>query len=202
MQDLSRTYQESPSLDSAVASWCHDWVLQLSHRMSWDVIWNLGHQVTLEWCSNKKQHTPGILIGLSPPKCFLMPHVSLQHNNVVIWGQVSPSLFYWRTLFQQCWPFSLLAMYPRACARTAPLPGSALFLALVAGFFSHSVHSSVYSNLLWPFRECNGIQSTRRYPCVYFLWHRLAVVCTAHITLESVWFIYCWYMVSPHLQVM
>lgn len=87
MQDLSRTYQESPSLDSAVASWCHDWVLQLSHRMSWDVIWNLGHQVTLEWCSNKKQHTPGILIGLSPPKCLLMPHVSLQHNNVIIWGR-------------------------------------------------------------------------------------------------------------------
>ena len=57
------------------------------------VIWYLGHSVTLEMWDNNEIAHPDIFIRLFFLRCFLTPHISLQHSNVIIWGQVSPFYF-------------------------------------------------------------------------------------------------------------
>lgn len=141
------------------------------------------------------QHTPCIFIGLFFPKCFLTSHTSLQHSSVIIWGQVSPSLFSWWTLLPVCSPFSLLAMYPRAFALATPLPGNALFLDSLAGSFSHSVHSSKVISLEQPsliIQAPHQLLSVTS-PCL--------ISCTAH---SAIWnyvvYLSVYALPSPHIH--
>ena len=57
------------------------------------VIWYLGHWVTLERCDNNEIAHPCIFTGLFFLRCFLTPHISLQHSSVIVWGHISPSCF-------------------------------------------------------------------------------------------------------------
>lgn len=89
------------------------------------------------------QHSPCIFIGLFFHKCILTPHLSLQCNSAMIWRQVSPSPFSWRTLFQQCWSLGAglsdsRMHHSRAFALAAPMPGNAHFLNALTGFFRFS----------------------------------------------------------------
>jgi len=95
-------------------------------RMSWGFIWSLSLNY-IRMVQQKSNSTPMVfLLGFSFPNA---PRPSLQHNSIIIWGAGVIFLVSLRTLLQQCWPFSPLAVYPRAFELALPLLGNPLSLS-------------------------------------------------------------------------